>query len=59
MEEKTTRIIMFYLDAAVCVSFPFRCASWTRRVVALAPERYDDDDVSVSLSFVSFVLLVR
>ena len=53
MEEKTTR--MFYLDA-VSVSFPFRCASWTR--VALAPERYDDD-VSVSLSFVSFVLLVR
>ena len=35
-------------------------ASWTRRVVARAPERYDDDDVSVSLSFVfSFVLLVR
>lgn len=47
-------------DAVSVVSFPFRRASWTRRVVALAPERYDDDDVSVSLSFVfSFVLLVR
>ena len=64
MEEKTTRISMFYLGMPFLLSlFLFGVLLGRGESSRSPPERYDDDDddvSSVSVSFVfSFVLLVR